>query len=157
MDIEPILVYTDGSCLRNPGGPGGIGIILCYRGKHKEIAQGFRATTNNRMELTAALVGLRAIKRKDLPVVLYSDSRYLVDGFVKGQYVRWLQRHFKNVLNVDLWVPLIDLVHSFAQPVQFLWVKAHHTNAYNNRCDTIARLAAKHQPVYIDEGYSPTQ
>lgn len=131
-------IYTDGACSGNPG-PGGWAAILKAGALEKEICGGEELTTNNRMELTAAIEALKALK-KPCDVTLYSDSRYLVDSLTKGWVYSWRQKNWKKqgkpVPNTDLWLSLLDLmsVHS----IKFIWVKGHASNPYNNRCDELA-------------------
>ena len=131
-------IYTDGACSGNPG-PGGWAAILKAGAVEKEISGGEELTTNNRMELTAAIEALKALK-KPCDVTLYSDSRYLVDSLTKGWVYSWKQKNWKKqgkpVPNTDLWLSLLDLmsVHS----IKFIWVKGHASNPYNNRCDELA-------------------
>lgn len=131
-------IYTDGACSGNPG-PGGWAAILKAGAVEKEISGGEELTTNNRMELTAAIKALKALK-KPCDVTLYSDSRYLVDSLTKGWVHSWKQKNWKKqgkpVPNTDLWLSLLELmsVHS----IKFIWVKGHASNPYNNRCDELA-------------------
>jgi len=142
--MKDIEIYTDGACSGNPG-PGGWGTILVYGGVEKELSGGESATTNNRMELTAAIKGLEALK-EPCRVTLYSDSKYLVDAMTKGWAASWKSRGWKRsgsakAQNPDLWDKLLYLtsVHS----VRFVWVKGHDGHSYNERCDTLAVAAIK--------------
>jgi ribonuclease HI len=141
--MKKVNIYTDGACRGNPGA-GGYGVILEYEGNEKEFSEGFPNTTNNRMELTAAIVGLEALK---LPceVTLYSDSKYLVDAIQKGWLKNWRAKGWKKsdgktVLNIDLWEKLT--VQLEKHNVHFEWVKGHDGHSYNERCDTLATTAA---------------
>ena len=131
-------IYTDGACSGNPG-PGGWAAILKSGDNEKVLSGGEELTTNNRMELTAAIEGLCALRRP-CEVRLYSDSRYLVDSMTKGWVYSWQKKNWfkqgKPVPNTDLWLHLLELtgVHR----VQFIWVKGHASNPYNNRCDEMA-------------------
>lgn len=148
---EPIVVYTDGAARGNPG-PGGYGIVLMWKGKAKEISAGFRHTTNNRMELMAVIVALENLKRKDIPVVVYSDSRYVVDAVEKGWLRSWLANGFKGgKKNVDLWKRYAQMAASFK--ITFKWVKGHASNPYNNRCDELATQAADGKNLLVDEAF----
>lgn len=136
--MKKVLIYTDGACSGNPG-PGGWGAILKYGQAEKEISGGEAQTTNNRMELTAAIMALRALK-EPCEVDLYSDSKYLIDSFEKGWVYSWKDMGFvkkgKAVPNTDLWKILLELfsIHK----VNLIWVKGHADNEYNNRCDKLA-------------------
>ncbi|MBR3058691.1 MAG: ribonuclease HI [Clostridiales bacterium] len=139
-------IYTDGACSGNPG-PGGWGSILICRGVEKEISGGEKLTTNNRMELTAAIAALKCLK-KPCDVTLYSDSAYLVNGFNAGWIVSWKRNGWKNsskqtVSNIDLWQE-IDALASVHR-VTWVKVKGHADNVYNNRCDALAVAATKKQ------------
>ena len=137
--MRPVDIYTDGACSGNPG-PGGWGAILRYGQREKEISGGETETTNNRMELTAAIRALEMLK-EPCGVTLYSDSRYLVDGMAKGwakgwQAKGWVKADKKPALNPDLWERLLALCQTHA--VSFRWVRGHASNEYNNRCDALA-------------------
>jgi len=152
--VKHVTIYTDGACLGNPG-PGGYGVILLYQGNRRELSGGYRKTTNNRMEITAAIVGLEALKEK-CSVTLYSDSEYLVKAMSKGWIQRWQANGWKRnkrekVLNPDLWKRLLQL--SEHQDVQFSWVKGHADSPENIRCDELAIQAAKQPNLPVDEGY----
>jgi len=141
--MKKVNIYTDGACRGNPG-PGGYGVILEYEGREKELSEGFPNTTNNRMELTAAIVGLEALKQP-CEVTLYSDSKYLIDAIQKGWLNSWRAKGWKKsdgkpVLNVDLWERLI--VQLERHKVRFEWVKGHDGHRYNERCDLLATTAA---------------
>ena len=155
-DTDKITIYTDGGCIGNPG-PGGYGIVLLFNGHRKELSGGFRLTTNNRMELMAAIVALEALKRR-CRVKLYSDSKYLVDAMELGWAARWRDNNWKRnkkekALNPDLWERLLKLCHR--HEVEFLWVKAHAGNRENERCDQLAKQAAYQKDLPEDENYSP--
>ena len=138
-NMKEIELYTDGACSGNPG-PGGWGAILRYKGRERELSGGERETTNNRMELTAAIQGLEALT-EPCTVKLYSDSQYLCKAVNEGWLRAWVARGWKKadksaVLNVDLWQAL--LVQLERHQVEFIWVKGHAQNQYNNRCDELA-------------------
>lgn len=140
------VIYTDGSCLVNPGGPGGWAAVLFHQasGQMKEISGGHPETTNNRMELTAALKGLSCLPRP-ARVLLYTDSQYLKNAFTKHWLASWKKRSWRKadgnpVLNQDLW-QLLDQQVSRHQ-IRFAWVKGHNGNTYNERCDELARQEA---------------
>lgn len=137
--MKKVTLYTDGSCSGNPG-PGGYGAILIYNGHEKEISGGEKLTTNNRMELMAAIAGLEAL-REPCEVDLYSDSKYLIDSITKGWAKSWRSRGWiksdkKPALNPDLWERLLNLLDT--HEVTLHWVKGHAENQYNNRCDKLA-------------------
>jgi ribonuclease HI len=144
-----VTIYTDGACRGNPG-PGGIGIILESGKRRKEISKGYRKTTNNRMELLAAITGLSSLKKK-CSVKLFSDSNYLVESMENGWVQRWAANQWKKKENRDLWIELLKLCSQ--HQVKFIWVKGHADNPYNNRCDQLAVDAAKQEILDVDEGY----
>jgi ribonuclease HI len=149
--MEHILLYTDGSSRGNPG-PGGYGAILMWGNHRKELSQGYRLTTNNRMELMAVIEGLKAIKKNTLPVTIYSDSQYVVNAVEKGWLKTWIKTDFKGgKKNPDLWKTYYQLAQNFS--IRFVWVKGHSTNPYNNRCDELATAAADSKNWITDEGY----
>jgi ribonuclease HI len=145
-----ITIYTDGAAKGNPG-PGGYGVVLKYRHHRKELAEGFRLTTNNRMELLAVIRGLQEIKVRDIPVTIYSDSKYVVDAVEKGWLWGWQKSGFKNKKNPDLWRQFIPLYVRFKP--KFFWVKGHNGNIENERCDQLAVAAAESNNLQVDEGY----
>ncbi len=152
--VKYVTIYTDGACLGNPG-PGGYGAILLYQGHKKELSGGYRRTTNNRMEIMAAIVGLAALKEK-CRVTLYSDSEYLVKAMSKGWAQRWRATGWKRnkrekALNPDLWERLLQLCEHYE--VQFSWVKGHAGTLENIRCDELAMQAAQRPNLPADEGY----
>jgi len=140
--MKEVQIYTDGACRGNPG-RGGWGAILVYGKYEKELSGGERETTNNRMELMAAISGLEALK-EDCAVTLYSDSKYLVDAFLLGWVESWRQsgwRRGKDELkNPDLWMRLYELTKKHT--VKFEWVKGHNGHGYNERCDALATAFA---------------
>ena len=143
--MEKIIIYTDGACSGNPG-PGGWAAILIYNGKEKEISGGNKNTTNNIMEITAVIEGLKALKYP-CEVELYSDSAYVVNTFTQGWIFNWMQKGWKtasgdSVKNKELWQELYSLTK--IHKVTFNKVKGHADNHYNNRCDELARDAIKH-------------
>ena len=149
--MEGIIIYTDGSSRGNPG-PGGYGALLLWGGHRKELAQGYRLTTNNRMELMAVIAGLEAIKKKELPVTVYSDSQYVVNAIEKGWLRNWIKTGFKGgKKNPDLWKKYYLLAKDFS--VKMVWVKGHANNPYNNRCDELATSAADGKNLLTDDGY----
>ena len=144
-------MYTDGASRGNPG-PGGYGVVLLAGSNKKELSEGFKKTTNNRMELLAVIAGLEALKKQGLHIVIYSDSKYVVDSVEKGWLNTWLATNFKGgKKNKDLWLRFYHL--SKNQFIRFVWVKGHADNPYNNRCDELATASADNGPLVIDEGY----
>lgn len=135
----PIEIFTDGSSRGNPG-PGGYGVILRCGEHYKELSAGFPETTNNRMELTAVIVGLEAVKRHNAEIILYSDSKYVVDSINKGWVFGWERKNFEKRLNADLWIRFLSVYRRHR--VTFVWVKGHADNPMNNRCDQLAVAAA---------------
>lgn len=138
-----VVIYTDGSAINNPG-PGGYGVVLLSGKKRQEFSGGYRLTTNNRMELTACIIGLKYLKTKS-KVVLYSDSKYVVDSIEKGWARRWwANRWMKNkrekVENHDLWRQLLRLCDQ--HEIEFVWVPGHAGNPENERCDQLSKQAA---------------
>ena len=146
-----IQLYTDGSSRGNPG-PGGYGAILLFGSHRKELSQGYRRTTNNRMELLAVIAGLEAIKKNELPVTVFSDSQYVVNAVEKGWLKTWIKTDFKGgKKNKDLWKHYHELAKSFT--INFVWVKGHANNRLNNRCDELATSAADGKNLLVDEWY----
>ena len=146
-----IQLYTDGASRGNPG-PGGYGAILLFGNHRKELSQGYRLTTNNRMELLAVIAGLEAIKKNELPVTVFSDSQYVVNSVEKGWLKTWIKTDFKGgKKNKDLWKHYHDLAKNFT--IKFVWVRGHANNPFNNRCDELATAAADGKNLLIDEAY----
>ena len=145
---ESIEIYTDGACSGNPG-PGGYGVVLKFRGHRKEIAQGYRLTTNNRMELLAVIVGLETLKYPGTLVTVFSDSKYVVDAIEKGWLNNWINKSFRKVKNPDLWIRFNKVYRE--HQVKFVWVKGHADNVENNRCDELAVAASKSAGLFVDE------
>ncbi|MBK9792466.1 MAG: ribonuclease HI [Sphingobacteriales bacterium] len=144
-------IYTDGAARGNPG-PGGYGVVLLANGHRKELAKGFRLTTNNRMELMAVIAGLEALKKQDLKITIYSDSKYVVESVEKGWVFQWnMKPDFAKKKNRDLWKKFLKLYEY--QNISFVWVKGHSTNKENNRCDELATAAADGFELHIDEFY----
>lgn len=157
--MKKVEIFTDGGAKGNPG-PGGYGVVLRYNGSERELSGGFRRTTNNRMELRAAIEGLRALK-EPCQVQLFSDSRYLVDGIEKGWAARWRANGWKRnkagdkAQNADLWAELLQLLSR--HQVRFSWVEGHAGHAENERCDALVHTAATAPSLPIDHGYeAPT-
>lgn len=151
MSHSSVTIYTDGSSRGNPG-RGGYGAILMSGSLKKEISQGYRHTTNNRMELMAVIAGLKALKKHGLNVTIYSDSQYVVNAVEKGWLTKWLRTNFKGgKKNADLWKEYHELAQK--HHVRFKWVKGHAENPFNNRCDELATGAADGGDLLEDEGY----
>ena len=145
-----IQIYTDGSSRGNPG-KGGYGAVL-ISGKHrKEISQGFRQTTNNRMELLAVIVALEAIKVKNSDVIVTSDSKYVVDSVEKKWIYGWIKKNFKDVKNPDLWKRFLEVYSN--HNVKFKWIKGHNNHSENERCDFLATQAADGNDLLVDKFY----
>jgi ribonuclease HI len=145
-----IKIFTDGAAQGNPG-PGGYGTIMRYGQHEKEFSQGFRLTTNNRMELMAVIVGLEAIKKTGIAVTIYSDSKYVVDSVEKGWIWGWEKKNFNKKANPDLWMRYIQL-HKKYTP-KFVWIRGHAGHPENERCDQLAVQAASGFNLLIDENY----
>ena len=148
--LLPIEIFTDGSSRGNPG-PGGYGVILRCGEHYKELSGGFAETTNNRMELTAVIVGLEAVKRPNAEIILYSDSRYVVDSVNKGWVFGWERKRFEKRLNADLWMRFLEVYRRHR--VRFVWVKGHADNPMNNRCDQLAVAAA----AAVQDAHNPQE
>ncbi|MGC1244290.1 MAG: ribonuclease HI [Chryseosolibacter sp.] len=149
-----IRIYTDGAAQGNPG-PGGYGVILKYNEHVKELSQGFRLTTNNRMELLAVIMGLGAIKKEGIPVSIYSDSEYVVKAVEQGWLWNWQKKNFAGKKNADLWKRYIPL-HKKYKP-KFHWVRGHAGHAENERCDYLAVAAASSRNLLVDEEYEQSK
>jgi ribonuclease HI len=145
-----IKIYTDGSSLGNPG-PGGYGIVLISGKFYKEISAGYRLTTNNRMELLAAIVALETLKKKGSKVRLFSDSKYVIDAINKKWVFNWQKKGFKGKKNPDLWKRFLAIYPK--HEVEFIWVKGHAGNQMNEKCDELAVDAANSSNLLIDEAY----
>jgi ribonuclease HI len=151
MPANIVTIYTDGSSRGNPG-PGGYGVILMMGQHRKELSQGYKLTTNNRMELMAVIAGLEAMKKQGQHIKIYSDSQYVVNAVEKGWLNTWIATNFKGgKKNKDLWLHYYHLAKT--QFVKFVWVKGHADNPFNNRCDELATSAADGSDLLVDEGY----
>src|SRR6476661_6123319 len=149
--MSEVIMHTDGASRGNPG-PGGYGVILQSGNREKELSQGYRLTTNNRMELMGVIAGLEALKKKGLNITIYSDSQYIVKAIKEGWLNKWLATNFaKGKKNKDLWVRFYNLY--VLHHIKFVWVKGHADNEYNNRCDELATSAADGHDLLVDEGY----
>ena len=157
-DKTPVTIYTDGSCLSNPGGPGGWAAILIHdkTGTRRELSGGMAATTNNRMEITAVLEALKALKRPCL-VTLYTDSQYVGNsiskGWIKGwERMGWVDKKtHKPRLNADLWKEMLVQLARHAIKVQ--WIRGHQGQEENERCDELAKACAMQEGLPLDPGY----
>jgi ribonuclease HI len=152
--LKEIIIYTDGACSGNPG-PGGYGCVLRHNKNRRELSGGFRKTTNNRMEIIAAVKGLESLKYP-CRIKLYSDSKYLVNAIEKGWAKRWKANNWmrtktEQAKNPDLWEKMLNLckIHQ----IKFIWVKGHASNEENNRCDELAVEATTGSELPIDAGY----
>src|SRR5262245_50741823 len=138
--LNNVTMYTDGAARGNPG-PGGYGVILMSGNHRKEFSQGYRMTTNNRMELMAVITGLEKLKKTGLTVTIYTDSQYVAKARSEGWLKKWIETNFKGgKKNKDLWMQYHEL--SLAHKIKFVWVKGHADNPFNNRCDELATAAA---------------
>ncbi|MGC4038429.1 MAG: ribonuclease HI [Chitinophagaceae bacterium] len=154
-DIPEIDLFSDGGAEPNPG-KGGFAIILSYKGNKKEFSQGYRLTTNNRMELMGVIYGLGRLKTKSI-VNVYSDSRYVIDGITKGWAEKWKANNWyrtktEKAVNYDLWQILLDLI-SNQQSVKFNWIRGHAGHPENERCDELARIASNSASLLGDTVY----
>ncbi len=145
-------IYTDGACSGNPG-PGGYGIVMEWVGNpyKKEFSEGYKKTTNNRMELMAVIVALEQMKSNDAKITVFSDSKYVVDAIEKKWLQSWNKKQFKKTKNPDLWKRFLKIYN--AENTKFEWVKGHNEHLQNERCDFLAVQASKKEILMIDEGY----
>jgi ribonuclease HI len=152
-ESQTVVVFTDGACLGNPG-PGGYGVVVLKGERRTEVFGGFRNTTNNRMEIMAAIVGLELLESRS-SVILYTDSKYLQEAITRSWAQRWRANGWKTEkgmrLNYDLWNRLIDLCNK--QDVEFVWIPGHSGNVENERCDIMATRAASADDLPVDIGY----
>ena len=145
-----IVIYTDGSAKGNPG-KGGYGVVMMSGIHRKELSQGFRLTTNNRMELLSVIVALETLKIEGSTVTVYSDSKYVVDAVEKRWLFMWIKNGFKNKKNPDLWLRFYKIY--LKHKVKFVWIKGHNDNKENERCDVLAVNASNTKDLLIDEFY----
>ena len=145
-------IYTDGSSIGNPG-PGGYGLIMEWVGKNliKEFSKGFIETTNNRMELLAVIIGLELLKKDGFDVVVFSDSKYVVDAVKKKWLFEWKKNNFKKKKNIDLWKRFLIVYKK--HNVKFEWIKGHNNHPQNERCDFLAIEAANSNKLFVDDGF----
>ena len=151
--IDPeVHVYTDGAARGNPG-PGGYGIVMEWVGKayRKEFSKGFKHTTNNRMELLAVIDALKKLKKPGVSVLVFTDSKYVVDSVKKGWIFGWEKKKFKDRKNADLWKNFLEEYRK--HKVDFKWIKGHNNHVQNERCDVLAVAASKAKRLLIDEGF----
>jgi len=148
-----ITIYTDGASRGNPG-PGGYGTVLISGKYRKELSEGYRLTTNNRMELLAVIKGLEVLKNKGSNVTVYSDSKYVVDAVEKKWVFNWEKKNYKGKKNSDLWKRFLVIYKKHS--VKFIWIKGHANIPENERCDTLAVEASKKNNLEVDTGYENT-
>ncbi len=147
-----IIMYTDGASRGNPG-PGGYGVVL-ISGKHRlEKSEGFRLTTNNRMELLAVIAGLEALKKTGSQVTVYTDSKYVADAVSKGWLLQWESKAFKKKKNPDLWKRFLDVYRKHT--VKITWIKGHAGHPENELCDKLAVEASRKESLPEDTGFTP--
>ena len=145
MAIE---IYTDGSAKGNPG-KGGYGIVIKNKDNYLEISNGYRLTTNNRMELLAVIVALEKLKNTNEEIVITSDSKYVIDAVTKGWVFNWQRKGFKKKKNPDLWKRFLKEYHKYK--IKFVWVPGHSGHIENERCDELAVNASVHEELEVDE------
>lgn len=145
-----ITIYTDGAASGNPG-PGGYGVVMIYGSHRLEKSEGFRLTTNNRMELMAVIAGLEALKKPGSRVVIYTDSKYVADAVEKGWVFQWESKAFRKKKNPDLWKRFLKVYRNHV--VRFVWIKGHSNNLENERCDKLAVDAYQNLQLNDDTGY----
>jgi len=150
MNKPKIIIYTDGSSRGNPG-PGGYGAVLMSGQHRKELAEGFRKTTNNRMELLAVIIALETLKVPGSDVTVYTDSKYVSEAVNQNWLLGWQKKQFKKIKNPDLWKRFINIYTN--HNVKFIWVKGHAGNIENDRCDELAVNASKTSSPKVDEYY----
>lgn len=151
---EKIIIFTDGAAKGNPG-PGGYGVVLQTDRHKKELSEGFKLTTNNRMELLAVIVGLEALKQKNSDVVIYTDSKYVADAVNEGWVFQWERKAFKKKKNTDLWRRFLKIYRQ--HNVIFKWVEGHSGIQGNERCDRLAVEASEQDKLLDDKGYMEEQ
>ena len=152
MSKFQVYIYTDGASKRNPG-PGGYGVVMELAGTSykKEFYEGFRLTTNNRMELLAVIVGLEKLKKPNMSVLVVSDSKYVVDAVEKGWVFGWEKKYFKDKKNPDLWMRFLKIYRK--HQVKFQWIKGHNNHPQNERCDQLAVMASQQEKLAVDAYY----
>lgn len=152
MSDPQVHIYTDGAARGNPG-PGGYGIVMEWVGKpyKKEFSQGYKHTTNNRMELMAVIEALKKLKNPNTSVLIFTDSKYVVDSVQKGWVFNWEKKGFKEKKNVDLWKEFLKEYRK--HQVALKWIRGHNNHPQNERCDQLAVAASKEKRVLIDTGF----
>ena len=148
--MKIINIYTDGSAKGNPG-PGGYGVVLSHNNIKKELSEGFRLTTNNRMELLAVIIGLESIIETGYEIIIYSDSKYVVDAVNKNWVFNWEKINYKKKKNSDLWKRFLKIYRK--HKVSFKWIKGHAGHPQNERCDQLAVQASLNKNLKTDTGY----
>ena len=148
--MKKINIYTDGAARGNPG-PGGYGVLLKYKSNTKVLSNGYRLTTNNRMELLAVIIGLEAIKEFNYQIVIFSDSKYVVESINQKWVFNWERTGFKKKKNPDLWKRFLKIYRK--HKVKFIWVKGHAGHERNETCDRLAVEASNFDNLHIDKGY----
>lgn len=151
--MRQVHIYTDGAASGNPG-PGGYGVVMESGRLKKEFSGGFRKTTNNRMELLATIIGMKALKRQDVELHIFSDSKYVVDAVNKGWLFGWEKKSYKGKKNPDLWQEFLKLYRIYKPKLH--WVKGHNNHPQNERCDQLAVQAYKKGDLKIDQGFEKT-
>jgi len=149
-----ITIYTDGAAKGNPG-PGGYGVVMISGPHRLEKSEGFKLTTNNRMELMGVIIGLEALKIPGSNVVVYTDSKYVSDSVTKGWVFQWESKAFKKKKNPDLWIRFLKIYRK--HNVRFVWIKGHDSNTENEKCDQLAVEATKNSYLSEDTGYNPAE
>ncbi len=149
--MSQLTIYTDGAARGNPGN-GGYGAVLQWGNTMKEISQGYRHTTNNRMELMAVIAALQMLTRTNLDIIIYTDSAYIVNSVEKKWLFGWVKKGFAGKKNEDLWRMFLQEYKK--HQIKFVWVKGHASNKWNNRCDVLATSAADSGNLLEDTGYS---
>ena len=150
IKLSQLIIYTDGAARGNPG-PGGYGAVLHWGSIVKEISQGYKHTTNNRMELMAVIAALKLLNRDNLDIVIYTDSAYIVNSVEKKWVFGWEKKGFAGKKNPDLWMEFLKYYKK--NRIKFVWVKGHAENKWNNRCDELATAAADGRGLLEDVGY----
>ncbi len=152
--MSQLVIYTDGAARGNPGN-GGYGAVLQWGNTMKEISQGYRHTTNNRMELMGVIAALKMLTRTGLDITIYTDSAYIVNSVEKKWLFGWVKKGFAGKKNEDLWRQFLQEYKK--HNIKFVWVKGHASNRWNNRCDELATAAADGGNLLEDTGYKPEE
>ncbi len=152
--MSQLVIYTDGAARGNPGN-GGYGAVLQWGNTMKEISQGYRHTTNNRMELMGVIAALKLLTRTGLDITIYTDSAYIVNSVEKKWLFGWVKKGFAGKKNEDLWRAFLQEYKK--HNIKFVWVKGHASNRWNNRCDELATAAADSGNLLEDTGYKPEE